>query len=370
MDKFKRNSLIFLCLLYVLGSVYGAFAHAGEAKGGHAVTVSINDKTEGLVQVNSGQELRIIFVVEEGVLVKKIKAISDNAIYDSMLNQFLTVEEFDRKEKKTETEQKFVIPGQLPSTKGKITVLIEYDDLEGNSNSETSEFELEITAGSDALNFLAKIMPKDAFKALLNQLTNYEVPRIDPNLQAKELDLGDYEALGLTKQDFLKGVKPKIVEIEKVEKQITIEDAKQKGDDKFQENANKLSGDENPQLKISAKAFTVSSGGKTITKSKVIVSIPAEQERLKEGEVVVYIPKEVASSADKLDFSEQPEILENDPVIKWSFENVPQGQVKDLAYTVDGDATKSETVAAATAEHPGWFTKLLLKIAQKFIGSQ
>ena len=366
MDKVRKFSFILFCLIVALGSILGAFSHAGEKQ----VVISVNGKDSGLVQVNAGQELNIVFTVDEGVLIKKIKTISDNALFESMLNQNLKADEFDRNEKKTEKAIKFEIPKELPSVKGKITVLVEFDDLEGNSNSETSEFELEITAGSNALNLVTKFMPKAAIRALLNQLTNYEVPRINPNLETKELELKDYEALGLTKQDFLKGVKPAIKEVAKVEKELSIDDAKQKGDDKFKENANKLSGDENPQVKISAKVFDVSASGKTIKKSKVLVSIPAQNDLLTEGNVVVFIPKEVAQSADKLSFSEQPEILQMDPIIKWSFENVPQGQVKDLAYTVDGDATKAieASSAAAAAEHPGWFTKLILKLAQKFIG--
>ena len=82
----------------------------------------------------------------------------------------------------------------------------------------------------------------------------------------------------------------------------------------------------------------------------------------KNPEIIESIPKDVAQNLSDVEFSEQPtEILQNDPIVKWSFQNVDAP--KEITYSVKGEKTNdTETVATEDGniftEIAGWFVGL------------
>ena len=50
--------------------------------------------------------------------------------------------------------------------------------------------------------------------------------------------------------------------------------------------------------------------------------------------VIEKIPKELAPTVDEIYFSEKPDVLESDPLVMWSLEDI--NSTKELSYTVDG----------------------------------
>jgi hypothetical protein len=50
--------------------------------------------------------------------------------------------------------------------------------------------------------------------------------------------------------------------------------------------------------------------------------------------IVEVIPKSVAADVSELVFSEQPKVLQADPIVEWVLEKVKKGETKDLSYTV------------------------------------
>ena len=84
----------------------------------------------------------------------------------------------------------------------------------------------------------------------------------------------------------------------------------------------------------------------------VTVYQPAPQDM--EGvEITEVIPKSVAISVSDIVFhGEQPKILQEDPIVQWTFDAVEEGETKDLSYTVKKElkAVKSKTVATTTTD--------------------
>ncbi|MBW3021552.1 hypothetical protein KY328_01400, partial [Candidatus Woesearchaeota archaeon] len=126
-----------------------------------------------------------------------------------------------------------------------------------------------------------------------------------------------------------------------------------------------LKGKLHPDVVVTTKVYEVSNGDNVIDKSKVTYSVTADEE-LFDVEVLVVVPKDIAGDVKELVFSEMPEVIEKDPVIKWAFKNIPQGQTKDYAFTVSKDVQNFDTLAVAAADNPSWLTRLIRKIIEAF----
>ena len=119
-------------------------------------------------------------------------------------------------------------------------------------------------------------------------------------------------------------------------------------------------------VKSSLKVYKVKSKstGKTTYISKITLTFTAEKD-MKNVEIVEVIPKSVASDVSEIIFNgEVPEILQSDPVVKWSFDSVKSGETKDLSYTIKKklDEIPSVTLAAAGVpkETGGWSWKKVI----------
>lgn len=73
--------------------------------------------------------------------------------------------------------------------------------------------------------------------------------------------------------------------------------------------------------------------GKSDFVSKIVLEYTA-QEDTTGFSVIEKIPKEMVDDATLLRFNIEPEILERDPIVKWSFNQVPAGKTVDLTYAI------------------------------------
>ena len=104
------------------------------------------------------------------------------------------------------------------------------------------------------------------------------------------------------------------------------------------------------EVRIRTEQFDISKNDAKVDKSRVSLILNATDDEIEAGELLVVIPKEIAESIDNVTFSEDPEILEDDPVVKWAFKNIPQGEYKEYSYTVDKDVQTFETLVEAITE--------------------
>lgn len=87
----------------------------------------------------------------------------------------------------------------------------------------------------------------------------------------------------------------------------------------------------NIKIGINAQLYEVSMfDGSTEKKTLITKTIEGSASQ---GYFVEIIPKSVASDISKITFKEEPEIIQKDPVVKWSYSSLPL----DVSYMVDGD---------------------------------
>ena len=76
--------------------------------------------------------------------------------------------------------------------------------------------------------------------------------------------------------------------------------------------------------------------------SKVILSF--EIEEIGENFTIIeIIPKDIAISTEELAFNIDPEIIEEDPIVKWNFDSIPKNTQISLSYTVQKNIEKVST---------------------------
>ncbi|MEM3126521.1 MAG: hypothetical protein QW331_00425 [Candidatus Woesearchaeota archaeon] len=138
----------------------------------------------------------------------------------------------------------------------------------------------------------------------------------------------------------------KVEEIFEHEEAISFEEITPPTEE-FAQEFEELKDDIPVEVEVTTKVFEIEHEGKEIVKSKITIEVPATKETLEKGEVLVFIPKEIAQSTDQITFSEKPIILEKDPLVKWEFKDVPQGSTKAYSYVVDGNAQTYKTIAVA-----------------------
>lgn len=73
--------------------------------------------------------------------------------------------------------------------------------------------------------------------------------------------------------------------------------------------------------------------GKSDFVSKIVLEYTADEDT-KGFSIIEKIPKEMIDDATLLRFNIEPEILERDPIVKWSFNEVPAGKTVDLTYAI------------------------------------
>ncbi|MCD6398723.1 MAG: hypothetical protein J7L08_02275, partial [Candidatus Aenigmarchaeota archaeon] len=155
----------------------------------------------------------------------------------------------------------------------------------------------------------------------------------------------------------------KVEKTEKVTQEILDAASDLATDDKAKsaiENIKKALGEgKSIDVKTSIETYEVKSKttGKTTYVSKVVISFTATED-MENVEIVEVIPKSVAADISEIIFhGAQPEILQSDPIIKWSFDYVKEGETKDLSYTVKNKITEpTHTLAASISEEKGWLT--------------
>lgn len=106
-------------------------------------------------------------------------------------------------------------------------------------------------------------------------------------------------------------------------------------------------------VKTSVEVFEVKekTTGKITYSSKITLTLEPDKD-LKGVTIVEVISKSVAANiADVIFLGEKPTVLQADPIVQWEFQEVKQGETKDLSYQVAKkiDTLTSNTVAVSQA---------------------
>ena len=90
---------------------------------------------------------------------------------------------------------------------------------------------------------------------------------------------------------------------------------------------------------------------RTVVASRITLSISAAKD-LKNVDIIEAIPKTTASNVNEIKFSLQPTVLQADPVVRWSFDEIKAGEKKNISYTISKNLTKLESISVASAAVP------------------
>ncbi|MEA3430606.1 MAG: hypothetical protein U9R08_05010 [Nanoarchaeota archaeon] len=269
----------------------------------------------------------------------------------------------------------FEVPMEMPSGNFKTTLIFDYYDKEYVHKRYTKTTVIESEGGSGAAGGLSGLLSDEDAAELVNEQMNVQIERLDPELQHIELNKKDLLDLGIDVDDFVKGIEllqqgkrgeaakflPEINKVDSDKRTLVYE--KQEIETKM---LRQIKGKRHPDVKVVKNIYEVINDDKSIDKSKLTYSVTAEEENINGLELLLVVPKDIAKNVKMLDFSEEPEVIEEDPVIKWAFKNIPQGQTKDYSFTVSKDVQNFDTLAAAAADSPSWLSKLIKKIVGVF----
>ncbi|MBI5389894.1 hypothetical protein HZB02_00210 [Candidatus Woesearchaeota archaeon] len=104
--------------------------------------------------------------------------------------------------------------------------------------------------------------------------------------------------------------------------------------------------------KLQVLQITSSETGKTVTVSKVTLHVAATEKDLVNINVIETVPKTSAATASEITYlGEKPVVLQEDPILQWSFDRIKKGESKDLSYVINKklDRLDSKTVVVAQA---------------------
>lgn len=314
------------------------------------------------VTLTQGQTLNLIFKIKEGVLIKRVKIDSKSEMVKHILEQYLP------KRKRAMTNEEFIhrvkIPEKLLKGNFPVTYTIQYVDKNFNEKEHKYNLVFNVPEGSRMLG----ILMNRADASAINSVMKRRLERIPKEITFDDITAEDLEKLGIRKENFFEMLKnnrnlPEIHRKKQEEETLDFDNMMEKRKDTFKQ-LKKMK--EKKKVEISKNVYEIKYGERSIVKSKIIMSVPSDK-NTGEGAVIVEIPKEIAETTDEMIWArEVPEILEEDPVIKWAFKNIPQNEVKDYAFTVDKDVQNFEILAAGAAENPGLLSKLFAWIAGMF----
>jgi len=377
----NRNSYIF-----ILACIVTILLAAGSAPAAHAADIEIlvdGQPLKDSYPIKPGQQIEVTTKIEAGVLIKEANIKSSNPFFQDILSHAFESERFHRDAVMQENKETLTLPPVLPAGTSSLSIEINYDKdfNDGQLKTDTS---LEVEDGSRMLWLASKLLTDQAATELSNWLTGYKIPRANPELTMDDLTQEDLAALGITSEYYLQTIAlaKEASDLRAAGKKSAAESLLAEGKGKLpviKETASKetspklgelkvrspkaeveLDGPLMPQVTMIQKTYTVTAGDKTVIKSKVTISVSSSIDGgISRVGTVAYIPKEVASVSDDLDFGQKPTIIDPDPVVKWAFKNIPQDQVKDYTFTVNKDVQNFEILAGATAEKPSLMFRVI-----------
>jgi hypothetical protein len=337
-----------------------------------SVKINGNDISEE-IEITPNSELKIDTTIAPNTYIESVTAESKNEIIRQIIEEELKSFERDERNPESEVKSRTVhLPSVLPGGTHKVSTTFKYSNANLESKEENKQFNFKVTSAGFSgaiVGILSGLISDDGASEVVDLITNRQVKPVPRELSNEEIR-GIADELGLTEED----IKNKNYNIEEVDRKESPQDSlvdqliTEIDNQKAKETLEEIRKSKTPDIKKELIVYKISTkdGLKSAHQSKTIVGITHEKS-LNRIDLIENIPKTTAESADKLIFSEQPEILVNDPVVKWNFDHVPKGQTKEVSYTVNKKLDKIESTSAAGGKEPGFFANIIAKIIGMFV---
>lgn len=338
------------------------------------ISLKLNgEDVDGEMDLVAATDVDFELSIAPQIRIKDISVEADNELVRQLIEEALN--DFEAPERFPETFQKkssFSLPQILPAGSYTLTVNVKYSDAnyQDKTLTKTVTFNL-IAEGAASMmaGMLLKMMPDDGASEVVDAITGRT---LDPVPREPTFDevMGVAQELGLSAEDILAG-NYEMKEIDSMQEttELTTEsiDAMMEGmtDPKARAAMEALKKMKKPKVEKQMKVFELSNGERKAYQSKIVISIGYE-DSLNHLQLIETIPKSVAQDVSELMFSEDPEVLIADPVVKWNFNHIPKGQKKEYSYTINKKLEQIESNSVAAGIEPGFFAKLIAKLIARF----
>lgn len=313
-------------------------------------------------EINAGENVDYELRVEKGVKIYSIRVDSSNPVYEEFFEELLNRDYPYSEEGDIVEKGSALIPSYAPA--GKTNLKITVRSSEGEL---IKEKDIEVKGGSKTLGIISKFVPRQTIKEIIADMQKEDPEPVKEELGVKDLSESERKELGLEEGDV-----PQIDEIDSSEKEVSFEDISSFVKQAAAENENlaaelkELEGEFNPSYKVKRTRYTVTHDGKTIEKTKTVLKVGGED--MLNLVVIAIIPKSYAKNVDGLEFSEKASVVEEDPIVKWTFNGLDKDQEK--GYTITSEEYSDEDIVVVTsADKPGFLTKIIRKIVGMFVNA-
>ncbi|MFH2028529.1 MAG: hypothetical protein ABIJ08_05295 [Nanoarchaeota archaeon] len=339
------------------------------------IALKVNDNDiSSVIEVAPNGKLVLEVDIAANILIKYLKVEAKNEFIRQLVQE--QMQNFRSNERKDISEIRkstINLPGILPAGRHDLFVKVKYND----ANFQDKEISKKIPVNIAGSGFMSGLV--GGITGGLSQAAAAEVvdTMIDREIEPLSRQLTDEEVrnvaeeLGLS-QDDIKNGNYELKEIAQKESDGTITndqiDEMISATDNIETKAalTALKGMNKPTVKKSLSVFELSKDGRSAYQSKVIIGI-SHTTSINNVNIIEVIPKSTAENADELWFSDDVEILEADPIVKWNFEHIPKGQIKEYSYVVNKKLEEIESKTIAACSEPGFFAKLIASIVKMFI---
>ncbi|MFH1641638.1 MAG: hypothetical protein ABIC04_01935 [Nanoarchaeota archaeon] len=341
------------------------------------ISLKINDQDiSSAVEIGPGSNIKFDISIAKNVLIKDLKAEAENEVIRQIIEEQLS--EFGTNERKDSVTSKsltVVLPGILPAGEHKVKVTVKFNDAEFNDKTVQKDIVFNIIGGGFVNSIVGGItnsMSPEAAAEVVDLVLQRKIEPLQREPTSEEIrSIADQ--LGLTQLDIQnKNYNIQKIESKKVEQTLTDETINNMiaavADPNAKAALELLKGMKKPTITKNLDVYELSTkdGSKAAFQSKIIISL-SYGSSLNNLNLIENVPKTVAENAADLVFSEDPVILQADPVVKWNFEHIPEGQTKEYSYTVNKKLEEIESVSVAAGAEPGFFTKIIAKIVGIFV---
>ncbi|MCA9478643.1 MAG: hypothetical protein KC535_05845 [Nanoarchaeota archaeon] len=332
----------------------------------------ISDQTP--VPINPGEDVTVEIIQAPFTYIYNVQVETDNELLRQVIET--TLDEFERTDRsliESATTETRPAPPFLPGGTHEITLTFQYSDAQFQEKTLSQTIILDIPQGSSReklLNWLLSILPDDVASELIDRLLGRNLEPLPRDLTLEELlQFARQEGLDINVDYQIKKVASSNT-TQELDKEDIEQLEKNTDNTDLQKELKKIKRRTPPTITKDLNVFEITTKNGTYNVSKIVVGIGSGKKSLNRLSIIEVIPKEIAENANLLTFSELPDVIEIDPIVKWNFDHVPAEDQKEYSYTVQGEVEEVNSTTYSGGKEPSAFAEAILNVIDKVVAKE
>lgn len=317
-----------------------------------------------MVVVEKDIPIEFELTVQPFITIIDVEAKADNKVIQTLIDEDLDLKPtgpIDQVRVKTRTLN---LPKTLPGGEFPVDMYFIYEK-DGKRQEVKTKLTFDVQ-GSSILGFITNLASEDTAYAIRDLVKPPKIELISRDIEKEDLTPLDLSNIGLSRDDVLLGNynSKRLSTLTEIQSNEDIES----DDPNINKEVSKVKRKEEPKIEKILGVFEVTNpdNGKSTIVSKIIVSLEAGSTQ-KDLEVIEYIPKSVAMHVDDISWSKKPQILQEDPIVKWDLGRISKKGVKEVSYAVNEELQGIDTKTVAGGEKLGLGARFLAWLASLFL---